>query len=135
LTLDDLDRRTLAAQRALAMHERLVAERGGAENLSILRYEMTKSVAVLSAMVEDLQVRWLKGEPIDSAAIGTLLNARRREAEVIGIDPAPRDVTPDLREYLAQKSSPEASPVRSADGPAIPVAADPENESTDSPRP
>jgi hypothetical protein len=116
LTLDDLDRRTLAAKRALELHERLVAERGGQQNLSILRYEMTKSVAVLSAMIEDLQVKWLKGEPVDPATIGTLLNARRREAEVIGLDPLPRDVTPDLRSYLNGSTDVRTdSPVRSSD--------------------
>jgi hypothetical protein len=29
-----------------------------------------------------------------------LLNARRREAEKIGIDPDPRDVTPDLQAFI-----------------------------------
>ena len=38
-------------------------------------------------------------------SIATLLNARRRDAELIGIDPEPIDVTPDLRTYLAQKAA------------------------------
>jgi hypothetical protein len=104
LTLDDLDRRTKAAQRAFDLHDRLVAERGGAESMSVLRYSMTRSVAVLSAMVEDMQVKWLRGERVDPAAIATLLNARRREAEIIGIDPELKDVTPDLKTYLAGKA-------------------------------
>ena len=105
LTLDDLDRRTKAAQRAFDMHDRLVAERGGAESMSVLRYSMTRSVAVLSAMVEDLQVKWLRGERIEPTLIATLLNARRREAEIIGIDPAPKDVTPSLSSYLESQKS------------------------------
>jgi len=105
LTLDDLDRRTKAAQRAFDIHDRLVAERGGAESMSVLRYSMTRSVAVLSAMVEDLQVKWLRGERIEPTLIATLLNARRREAEIIGIDPAPKDVTPSLSSYLESQKS------------------------------
>ena len=108
LTLDDLDRRTKAAQRAFDLHDRLVAERGGAESMSVLRYSMTRSVAVLSAMVEDLQVKWLRGERIEPATIATLLNARRREAEIVGIDPLPKDVTPDLKTYLDARSEPPA---------------------------
>jgi hypothetical protein len=50
-------------------------------------------------MVEDAAARWLNGEPVDPAGIATLLNARRRDAELIGIDPEPRDVTPDPLEY------------------------------------
>ena len=106
LTLDDLDRRTKAAQRAFDLHDRLVAERGGAESMSVLRYSMTRSVAVLSAMVEDMQVKWLRGERVDPAAIATLLNARRREAEIVGIDPLPKDVTPDLKTYLDARAEP-----------------------------
>jgi hypothetical protein len=101
LTLEDLDRRTKAAQRAFELHDKLVAERGGVESMSVLRYAMTRSTAVLSAMIEDMQARWLRGEPIDPASIATLLNARRREAELIGIDPQPKDVTPALADYVA----------------------------------
>jgi hypothetical protein len=65
LTLEDLDKRTRAAQRAFDIHDRLVAERGGPESMSVLRYSLTRSVAVLSAMGEDMQARWLRGEKID----------------------------------------------------------------------
>ncbi len=108
LTLDDLDKRTKAAQRAFELRDNLVSERGGAEHMSSLRYIFTCSTAVLSAMIEDLNTRWLRGEPVDPSSIATLLNARRREAEVIGIDPAPRDVTPTLAEYLAQRAQEKA---------------------------
>jgi hypothetical protein len=50
----------------------------------------------------------LRGERVDPAAIATLLNARRREAEIVGIDPLPKDVTPDLRTYLAERVEPPA---------------------------
>jgi hypothetical protein len=107
ITLEDLDRRCRAAQRALDLQDRLVAERGGAEGMSVLRFEMTRSVAVLSAMVEDMQARWLSGEGVEPTDIATLLNARRREAELIGLDPAPRDVTPALSDYLASRAASE----------------------------
>lgn len=107
LTLDDLDRRTRAGQRAFELHDRLVSERGGKESMGTLRYAMTSSVAVLSAMIEDLQTRWLMGEPVEPSAIATLLNARRREAEIIGIDPEPRDVTLDLRDHMKKYVEPE----------------------------
>ena len=40
--------------------------------------------------------------------ITTLLNARRREAEIVGIDPLPKDVTPDLKTYLDTRAEPPA---------------------------
>jgi hypothetical protein len=33
----------------------------------------------------------------------SLINARRREAELIGIDPEPKDVSPGLDSYLKRK--------------------------------
>jgi hypothetical protein len=85
LSLDDLDRRTRAGQRAFELHDHLVSERGGREAMSTLRYLLTRSVSVLSAMIEDMQARWLLGEPVEPAGMATLLNARRREAEIISL--------------------------------------------------
>jgi hypothetical protein len=103
LTLDDLDKRTRAAQRTFDLTDKLLAERGGAESTGELRKAITRGVALLTAMIEDAGARWLSGEPIDPAIIPTLINARRRDAELIHIDPEPRDVTPDLQTYLRSK--------------------------------
>lgn len=104
LTLDSLDKRTKAAQRVQELADRLLAERGG-EAAGELRRAITRDVAVLSAMIEDLAARWLLGEPVEPAAIATLVNTRRREAELVGVDPVPRDVTPSLNEYLRGKGA------------------------------
>lgn len=109
LTLADLDRRTGAAQAAIELRDRLVSERGGEANLNALRLAMLDSVAVLTAMIRDTEVRWLKGEPVDPSALATLLNARRREAELVGLDPKALDVTPSLQNYLKQKATGESA--------------------------
>jgi hypothetical protein len=98
-----LDKRRRSAQRALELAERLLNERGG-DRAGELRKAIIRDVALISTMIEDAAARWLSGEPVDPASIATLLNARRRDAELIGIDPEPRDVTPDLQTYLAQKA-------------------------------
>ena len=100
LTLDDLDRRTRAGQRAFEFADRLISERGGAQSMGILRATMVKSVAVLSAMIEHAQACWLAGDPVNLNELATLLNARRREAEKIGLDPDPKDITPSLEAIL-----------------------------------
>ena len=99
LTLDDLDKRTRAAQRAFEFRDALVAERGGEERLSTVQRAMINSVAVMSTMIQDFEVRYLKGEEVDIVALTTLLNARRREAQLVGINPEPKDVTPSIGEY------------------------------------
>ena len=101
VTLEDLDRRTRAAQQAFEFRDKLLAERGGA--VSLLRQQMISTIAVLNAMVEDGCTRWLAGQEIDQNALLSLINARRREAEMIGLDPDPKDVTPHLDDYLKRK--------------------------------
>ena len=101
VTLEDLDRRTRAAQQAFEFRDKLLAERGGA--VSLLRQQMISTIAVLNAMVEDGCTRWLAGQEIDQNALLSLINARRREAEMIGLNPDPKDVTPHLDDYLKRK--------------------------------
>lgn len=107
LTLADLDKRTRAAQRAFELRDRIVAERGGAERMSVLKLAMIESIAVVSAMIKDAEVRWLRGEPVELSEIGTLLNARRREAQMVGLEIEPKDVTPTLSDYLASRAAGE----------------------------
>jgi hypothetical protein len=103
MTVEDLDMRTGGARKAAEYRDQLMTERGGADRLSLLRKSMIGTLAVLNAMIEDLLSRWLSGQEIDHAALLSLINARRREAELIGLDPEPRDVTPGLDSYLKRK--------------------------------
>jgi hypothetical protein len=108
LTIEDLDQRTRAAQKAIEFRDRLLSERGGADRLSLLRQSMIGTLAVLNAMIEDGLTRWVDGQEIDHAALLSIINARRREAELIGLDPEPKDITPGLDQYLSKKKPDEA---------------------------
>jgi hypothetical protein len=105
LSLADLDKRTAAAREAIELRDRLLDERGGADRMSALSLALVDSVATLTAMIGDAQARWLRGEPVDPGTLATLINARRREAELVGINPEPLDVTPDLQTYLKRKAA------------------------------
>lgn len=109
VTFDDLDKRTKAAQQAIEFRDLLISERGG-DDLGALRMAIIEDVACVSAMIRDAQVRWLRGEPISLTELATLLNCRRRDAELIGLDPTPRDITPDITSYMAQKAAEKARP-------------------------
>lgn len=102
ISLDSLDGRTKAAQRAMELRDKALSERGGTDALDAVRAVHLESWAVLSALVEDMLCRALQGEPVEPSAIGTLINSRRREAEALGM-PAPRDITPDLSEYIKER--------------------------------
>jgi hypothetical protein len=104
LTLDDLDGRTKARQRAEELRERLIAERGGIDRLDVMRRAHTNTWSMLTVMIESEMARYALGEPIEPANVATLINARRREGEVIGA-PEPRDVTPSLEQYAAMRQT------------------------------
>ncbi|WP_301004808.1 hypothetical protein [Mesorhizobium sp.] len=108
VTLGDLDKRTAAAKQALEFRDLLISERGG-DDIGALRLAIIEDVACVSAIIRDAQVRWLKGEQISLSELATLLNTRRRDAELIGIDPEPRDITPDITTFMANKAAEKAS--------------------------
>ena len=107
LTLADLDGRTRARQRAEELRERVISERGGPDQIDVMRAAHTDTWALLTAMIEDLMARYILGEPIEPSSVATLINARRREGEAIG-EPTPRDVSPpDVDRYLAHRRAQE----------------------------
>jgi hypothetical protein len=107
LTLADLDGRTTAARRAEELRDRVLSERGGAARVDVVRRVHTESWAIMSALIEDQLARLLRGEAIELYDVTRLVNARRREGEVIG-QPEPRDVTPTVHDYVASLADAEA---------------------------
>jgi hypothetical protein len=106
-TLDQLDGRTVAARQARETISAIESDLGGAENITTAMRQIIESAAVTSAMVADLGSRWLAGEQIDLALFCTLGNAQRRLFETIGFSRVPKNVTPSVSEYLAQKTPTE----------------------------
>ncbi|WP_326912788.1 hypothetical protein [Rhizobium johnstonii] len=100
LTLADLDGRTSAAQMAYALRDAIASDLGGMDSLSALKRELVNSVAIMSAIVTDANARWLRGEPVSLAEIATLSNARRRDAQLLGLERVAKDIT-DLDAYLS----------------------------------
>jgi hypothetical protein len=107
-SLDDLDKRTAAYREATDLRDKLASERGGADNLDVRTLASIESWAVASTIIKGLEVSWLQGLPVDFAEYSAMLNARRREGELIGA-PKPRDVTPSLRKYLSDHHGGEAA--------------------------
>jgi hypothetical protein len=105
ISIDDLNPESPAARRALDFRATLLAERGGADRLSALRKSSIDIVSCITAMVEDLLTRAMNGEEVDLSALNSLLNSRRREADAIGMDPEPINITPDITKYLEQKKN------------------------------
>ena len=107
-TLDDLDGRTRAAKLAQRLVAGLEADLGGGDALSVGTRELIKRAALLGAIVEDCEVRWLERKPVDLAEYLAAVNSQRRVLATIGLDRRPRDITPDPLTYAQQRA--EAGP-------------------------
>ena len=93
LTLDHLDGRTAAAKRARDLVDAIEADLGGADRLSEGERQLVQRAALLGALLADVKFRWVGGEPIDTTAYCTVINAQRRVLETIGLHRRALDVT------------------------------------------
>jgi hypothetical protein len=100
-SLDSLDRRTVAYRETRKLINEIEGDLGGSDRLSTGERQLVQRAAVLGAVLTDTESRWIEGEPIDTTAYCTVVNAQRRVLETIGLRRQPRDVTPSLAEYLA----------------------------------
>src|SRR5258708_36887425 len=94
LTLDRLDRRTAAAQRALQLVDAIGADLGGSDRLSEGARQPIQRPAVLGVFVESCEVKWLSGQPVELADYLAAVNNQRRVLPTIGLERRARDVTP-----------------------------------------
>ena len=114
LSLHDLDRRTAAYQRTVALIDAIEADAGGHDQLTTGQRQIVQRIALTCALAEHLEARWLSGEEIDPTIYCTLANAQKRLLELVGLRRVPRDVAPSLTDYLrshnAAPSPSEATP-------------------------
>ena len=99
LSLHDLDRRTAAYQRTVALIDAIEADAGGHDQLTTGQRQIIQRIALTCALAEHLEARWLSGEEIDPVLYCTLANAQK------GLRRVPRDVTPSLTDYLRSRDA------------------------------
>ena len=105
LSLHDLDRRTAAYQRTVALIDAIEADAGGHDQLTTGQRQIIQRIALTCALAEHLEARWLSGEEIDPVLYCTLANAQKRLLESVGLRRVPRDVTPSLTDDLRSRDA------------------------------
>jgi hypothetical protein len=109
LTLAELDKRTSAARRAHDLIGSVTADLGGLDRLATGERQIVQRAAMIGTMAEDIEARWLLGEPVDATVLCTLANAQRRLFESVGLQRRSRNVTPSVDEYVATTATDEES--------------------------
>jgi len=106
LSMRDLDGRSRAAMRCRELVAALEADLGGAARLSTSQRQLIQRAAVLATQLEDFEVRYALGEAVELPDYLAAINVQRRLLVSLGLERRARDVTPSLREYIAEKAEP-----------------------------
>jgi hypothetical protein len=78
-----------------------VVDAGGRDMVSAAKLSLIRRATALECEIERLEAKLSRGEEVDLDAFGRAASHLRRIFESIGIERTQRDVTVDLRAYLA----------------------------------
>jgi hypothetical protein len=93
LTLADLDGRSRAAARCRELVRDFTSDLGGDEQLSTAEKQLVQRAALLATCIEDFEVRWTLGQPIELPDYLATVNAQRRVLITLGLERRARDVS------------------------------------------
>jgi len=107
LTLKGLGHRSPAYRATKQLIREIEADLGGAEHLSAAERQMVQHGAVLGAIAQDYEARYLMGRQPDLTLLCRVLKAQRSCFDAIGYRRRQRDVTPTLEHFLGNLKDPE----------------------------
>jgi hypothetical protein len=91
ITIEHLDGRTGAARAVRELVASIESDLGGSDQLSAGQRQLVQRAGVLGAFIEDAEVRWASGQPINVAEYLAAINAQRRVLVTIGLERKARD--------------------------------------------
>jgi hypothetical protein len=109
----NLDQRTLAARKFDNQVAQIKADLGG--DLSAIELALVESFCGATVMLDDMNVQVLTGQKVDVADYCQLTSTLTRVASRLGLRRKPRDVTPSLGSYLADRSTAPPEPAEADD--------------------
>ncbi len=109
LHLGAVDGRTEMARRFRDVLAEIVSDLGGADLLSEGQRQLARRAAMLSVEAERMEASAVAGDAFDLDAFGSLSDRLGRCFNRIGLQRRSRDVTPNLRDYIAAHAEREAS--------------------------
>lgn len=98
------DGRSREARRFRDVFGDMLGHLGGDDRVSEPRRHLAKRATALIVWCETVEARLAAGEELDVAPYTTAINSLRRLLTDLGLDPAVRDVTPTLTDYLRERA-------------------------------
>lgn len=105
--LPDVDGRSVIARRYRDIANAILVDQGGADHCSESRKQLIRRFAAAAVMAEQMEAKLARGEAIDIQEHATLSSTLVRLASRIGINRIPKDVTPDLLDYIESREAAE----------------------------
>jgi len=99
--LSNVDGRTTEMRRYKEILSQLVSDAGGDPSEAIML--IIRRAATIAVWCEQAEVAMANGDDLDIAEFTTATNALRRLLVDIGLERRTKDITPDLRTYVANK--------------------------------
>jgi hypothetical protein len=106
LTLKGLGYRSPAYRATKRLVREIEADLGGAENLTAMERQMVQHGAVLGAIAQDYEARYLMGRMPDLLILCRVLKAQRSCFDAVGYRRRQRDVTPPTLEHFLGELKP-----------------------------
>ncbi len=98
-----LDQRSIPARRFREVVYSIGSDLGGFDSLSEFQKQLTRRSAALSVLCELDECKLAKGEDIDAARFGAMVNSLNRLGQTLGVRREVIDLQPSLKEILAAK--------------------------------
>ena len=103
LSIDALDRRTRPYRRYETIRGAVLADMGGAENVSEVQRQLISKFATIALQLEVMEAAAIEGNEIDLDLFGRCAGHLRRIAETLGLARVPRDVALNPLAYAANR--------------------------------
>ena len=103
-----IDERTLWARRTREICEAVISDLGGIDRLSEAQKQLVRRLAGLSVVCEGIEVELAQGARPTGEHLQeyiAAINAARRVSHSVGLARVPKDITPVLETYLAERYS------------------------------
>ncbi len=104
LFLREVDGRSIFARRFRDLVRSFLEDLGGVENVSTGEVQLIRRASAISCLCETLEVEMANGKPVDIERYNSLVNSLNRVLGSIGLRRRPKNVTPDLRDYVEGKA-------------------------------
>ena len=101
--LPKLDGRSSAARRFRDLVAAFINDMGGAGQCSDIKLGLLRRLAAVTVQAEVLEARMINGEQVDIGTLCTLASTTVRLSQRLGIERAPKDVTPDPLDYARER--------------------------------